>query len=69
MNDRDLYTLATYNSEVARGIMHSEEWKRQMAQLQTWYDAEWEASIGLVRPFRSYPTLSNVVPLISSSVA
>lgn len=61
MNDRDLYTLANYNSEVERGLVHTGEWKEKMAQLQTWYDAEWEASIGLVRLFKSYPTPSAVL--------
>lgn len=54
MNDRDLYMLATYNSEVSRGLLHTEEWKQRMAELQQIYDAEEAARIGLVRPFKSY---------------
>lgn len=57
MNDRDFYTLANYNSEVARGIVHTEEWKQKMAELQVQYNAEAEARIGLVRPMKSYTHL------------
>lgn len=31
-------TLATYNSEVARGIVHTEEWKALMAEAQAWFN-------------------------------
>jgi hypothetical protein len=30
--------LAEYNSEVARGIIHTEAWKQKMAVLQREYD-------------------------------
>lgn len=32
--------LATYNAEVARGIMHTPEWKNKMHQEQLAFDAE-----------------------------
>ena len=32
--------LATYNAEVARGIVHTPEWKEQMAKWQAMFDAE-----------------------------
>lgn len=32
-------TLATYNAERARGIMHTPEWQAAMAQLQDEFDA------------------------------
>lgn len=35
----ELAALATFNAEVARGILHSEDWRRQMAALQARYDA------------------------------
>lgn len=35
--------LATFNSEVARGLLHSEEWKAKMAQTQRWYDEKLRA--------------------------
>ncbi len=35
--------LATYNSEVARGIVHTEEWKRLMALRQEQFNAEQHA--------------------------
>lgn len=35
--------LATYNAEVARGIMHTPEWAAQMAVLQAEYGAWLEA--------------------------
>lgn len=31
-------TLATYNSEVARGIVHTEKWKAHMVKLQERFD-------------------------------
>jgi hypothetical protein len=31
-------TLATYNAEVARGIMHTTQWKVKMAALQQRWD-------------------------------
>jgi hypothetical protein len=40
MNRIDLQTLATFNSEVARGILHTEEWKKRMGELQKQFDAE-----------------------------
>lgn len=35
--------LASYNAEVARGIIHTPEWRAGMAALQADYDA-WVAS-------------------------
>lgn len=31
--------LAIYNSEKARGIMHTTEWKELMRQEQEWFDS------------------------------
>ena len=36
-------TLAAYNAEVARGIVHTPEWDAQMAGLQREFDAQAEA--------------------------
>lgn len=30
--------LAVYNSEVERGIVHTDEWKQKMSKLQSEYD-------------------------------
>jgi len=30
--------LATYNAEVARGLVHTAEWRRSMEELQRWYE-------------------------------
>jgi hypothetical protein len=30
--------LATYNAEVARGIVHTYKWKREMEDLQAWFN-------------------------------
>jgi hypothetical protein len=39
--ERSKYTdLAQYNSEVARGLMHTDEWKRQMSELQKAFNDE-----------------------------
>jgi len=35
---RKLHTLALYNSEVARGIQHTDAWRKEMAALQRWFD-------------------------------
>lgn len=40
MNEFDLNELGAYNAEVARGIVHTEEWKRRMALLQDRFDFE-----------------------------
>jgi hypothetical protein len=32
--------LATYNSEVARGLIHTEDWKNRMAVIQARFNAE-----------------------------
>lgn len=40
LSEIEFNQLAKYNSEVARGIMHTEEWKQKMAQLQKTYNDE-----------------------------
>ena len=35
LNADQMSLLSTYNSEVARGIVHTGDWDRQMAALQT----------------------------------
>jgi hypothetical protein len=40
MTMTEINTLAMYNSEIARGIQHREDWTRQMVALQTKFDAE-----------------------------
>jgi hypothetical protein len=41
------HSLSTYNSELARGLLHTPEWKEKMAELQRDFDAwtrgQWEA--------------------------
>jgi len=36
----DLHALATYNSEVMRGLVHTPEWRERMAQLQDQFNIE-----------------------------
>lgn len=38
-----LNKLATYNAERARGIVHTEDWKKQMAELQSVFDRQYVA--------------------------
>jgi hypothetical protein len=38
MTEREIETLARYNSEVGRGIMHRPDWVAKMAELQCRYD-------------------------------
>lgn len=33
-----IHVLADYNSEVARGLVHTEEWRAKMAEEQRWYN-------------------------------
>ncbi len=40
--ERDFHSLATYNAEVSRGLVHTPEWKQEMAKLQHAYDLELE---------------------------
>jgi len=35
LTNGEINDLATYNSEVARGIVHTDEWKARMSELQT----------------------------------
>lgn len=37
----EYYVLAKYNGEVARGIVHTKEWKERMKELQEQYDTEY----------------------------
>jgi hypothetical protein len=37
-NNRDFEILAQYNAECSRGIMHREDWCRQMAGIQARYN-------------------------------
>lgn len=47
--------LATYNSEVARGLVHTDGWKARMAALQTQFDMEHGvACITCGRPIREH---------------
>ena len=34
LNQRDIETLATYNSEVNRGVVHTDEYDRRMSIMQ-----------------------------------
>lgn len=43
LTPEELTMLATYNSERARGILHSDEWKGYMAALQNKFDHANEA--------------------------
>lgn len=38
LTDAELNTLATYNSEINRGVVHTEEWRAAMRELQRRYD-------------------------------
>ena len=40
MTQQEVHMLATYNSEAARGIVHTQEWQRYMSGLQREFDAE-----------------------------
>lgn len=34
LSQEDMYALSQYNSEVGRGIVHTPEWDKRMAELQ-----------------------------------
>jgi hypothetical protein len=38
MTPQELLLLATYNAEVARGIVHTDEWNAEMAELQRMFN-------------------------------
>jgi hypothetical protein len=38
LTEAEMNTLATYNSEINRGVMHTEEWRAAMRELQRRYD-------------------------------
>lgn len=40
LNKLELNKLAKYNGERSRGILHSEEWKAEMAKLQERFDGK-----------------------------
>jgi len=44
LSERDINQLATYNGERARGIVHTEAWVAEMAELQRRFD--WAMRLG-----------------------
>lgn len=38
MSEAQLKQLATYNAEVARGIMHTQAWQSRMTSLQVYFN-------------------------------
>ena len=38
LTDEELHQLAVYNAEVARGLVHTQEWQERMKVLQQKYD-------------------------------
>ena len=40
-SDEKFHALARYNSEVARGIVHTPEWDERMRDLQSEWNAAW----------------------------
>lgn len=40
MDNDDLQTLALYNTETSRGLLHDAEWQKKMAELQAQFDEE-----------------------------
>lgn len=46
LTEREVNTLATYNTERSRGILHNPEWRDRMAELQARYDHEQEEPRG-----------------------
>ena len=40
MREHEINTLARYNGEVARGIVHTDEWKTKMAGYQERFNRE-----------------------------
>jgi hypothetical protein len=58
--------LATYNAEVARGIMHTPEWKTKMAEEQELFNAEQNkdttcADTDCRHPMSDHPTMRGVI--------
>lgn len=47
MNADDLLALATYNSEKARGLVHTPDWVLRMAELQVQFNREYAAKAKL----------------------
>jgi hypothetical protein len=39
LSNREVSELAIYNAEVARGIVHTDKWKRRMSELQDRWNA------------------------------
>jgi hypothetical protein len=48
--DNRWWRLATYNAEVARGILHTEEWKERMRREQDIFDAEQRRTVNVAPP-------------------
>jgi hypothetical protein len=38
LSEEDVNTLARYNSECDRGLLHNEKWKKKMEELQNKYN-------------------------------
>lgn len=45
MSQHELSELAVYNSEVARGLIHTDAWKRRMGNLQLQFNSHRRESI------------------------
>jgi hypothetical protein len=57
----ELDRLGTYNAEKARGIVHSDKWKADMAELQRRFN---DAQQGQDRPGSGHPAHRRRVPAI-----
>ena len=45
MNPDDVNVLARYNAEVARGLVHTEEWHQKMKELKEQFNAEFNSKV------------------------
>lgn len=43
MSQFEIHQLGTYNGEVARGLVHTDEWHKKMKELQERFDEQWTA--------------------------
>jgi hypothetical protein len=45
MSHEEINQLATYNAEISRGLLHSQEWIAKMQELQRRFDREYAAQV------------------------
>ena len=58
MDQYAIHRLGTYNGEVARGLVHTDDWHKKMAELQKRFDEQYAALADLEQGRREREALA-----------